>query len=240
MESSIASSRAVAYDVGLRSFLVGVYNRMGAGLLITAVIAWLTGNTALGNAFFTMGPKGVNLTILGMAAAFGPLVLILFMSFVLKNANSRAGSAFLFYASSVMFGISSGLLFKIYTGMSLGSTFLITATMFGSLSLWGYTTKRDLGPIGGFLFAALIGLIIAMVASIFIPGMSMAVSVVGVLIFSAFIAYDTQRLKTTYAELHGADEDSIAAAQNMSAFNLYLDFINLFQFLLSLFGIKKD
>lgn len=239
METTVSSSRAVSYDLGLRSFLTGVYNRMGVGLLITAAFAYLTGNTVLGDAFFKVLPNGkIDYTILGMAVAFGPLVLIVLMGFVMKNAHSRAGSAFLFYASSVMFGLSSGMLFKVYTGMSLATTFVITSAMFGGLSLWGYTTKRDLGPIGGFLVAALIGLIIAMIASIFIPGLSMLVTVAGILIFSAFIAYDTQRLKTTYSELHGAGEDEVAAAQNMSAFNLYLDFINLFQFLLRLVGVR--
>jgi FtsH-binding integral membrane protein len=236
LDQTVSGVRTDAdYDIGLRAFLISVYNRLAVGLLITAALAWLTGNTAFGNAFFHTLPNGkIDYTILGMAVCFGPIVLILVMGWLLKNTATRGGSAFLFYASSVMFGISSGVLFQIYTGMSLASTFVITSAMFGALSLWGYTTKRDLGPIGGFLFAALFGLIVAMIASIFIPGMHFIVSAIGVLIFSGFIAYDTQRLKSDYA--NGGD---MVVRANLSAFNLYLDFINLFQFLLQFVGVRK-
>lgn len=237
MEHTYSSARVEAdYDVGLRAFLVSVYNRLALGLLITAAFAWLTGNTAFGDNFFHILPHHkISYTLPGYAVTFGPLGLILVMCLLLKATASRGGSAFLFYASSVLFGLSSGVLFKIYTGMSLASTFVITAGMFGGLSLWGYVTKRDLQPMGGFLVAALWGVIFATIAAIFIPGLNLIVSGIGVLLFSVFIAYDTQRLKTTYAE--GGD---LVVAANLSAFNLYLDIMNLFQFLLQFIGVRKD
>jgi len=238
MERTISATRSEAdYDVGLRAFLISVYNRLALGILITAAFAWLTGNTPFGEAFFKALPNGkIDYTILGYGVVFGPIVLILVMGFLLKNTSTRAGSAFLFFASSVLFGLSTGVIFKLYTGVSVAETFLITSAMFGGLSLWGYTTKRDLGPIGAFLFAALLGLILMMVVSIFIPGMHLVVSAIGVLIFSGFIAYDTQRLKSDYAS--GGD---MTVRANLSAFNLYLDFINLFQFLLQFVGgPRKD
>jgi len=236
MNTMINSVHNTEYDVGLRTFLISVYNRLMIGLGMTAGFAWWTGSTSFGDVFYRVMPGGViDYTILGMFAVFGPLVLILVMGFLLKSSTTRLGSAFLFYASSIMFGLSSGILFKIYTGESLAITLLITATMFGALSLWGYTTKRNLGPIGGFLIAALWGLILATIASIFIPGLNFIVSIVGVLLFSAFIAYDTQRLKSDYAE--GGD---LVARANISAFNLYLDIINLFQFLLQFIGVRKN
>jgi FtsH-binding integral membrane protein len=231
---------AVAYDEGLRAFMIGTYNKLGLGVLITAVFAWLTGSTPLGEAFFRHTPKGIDYTALGFLVAFGPLALILLMGFVFKNTNSRAGSGFLYYASTVMFGLSSGVLVQLYTGASLGLTLAITATMFGGLSLYGYTTKRDFTAIGGFLLAALLGLIVMMIVSIFVPGLNFLVTIAGILLFSVFIAYDTQRLKFAYSEVAGSDEDTIATAQNMAAFNLFLDILNLFQFLLQLFGVRKD
>jgi FtsH-binding integral membrane protein len=236
MDTTLAAAKVASLDEGLRTFLIRVYNRLFVGLLVTAGFAWLTGNTPLGAAFFHRLPSGkIDYTMLGLGVCFGPLVLILVMGYLLKNTATRAGSAFLFFASSVLFGLSSGVLFKIYTGQSLAMTLVITASMFGGLSLWGYTTKRNLGAWGGFLFAALWGLIIAMLASYFIPGLNLVISVIGVLIFSAFIAYDTQRLKSDYAS--GGD---LVVQANLSAFNLYLDIINLFQFLLQFVGVKKD
>lgn len=237
-----SSSRVslVTYDEGLRAFMISVYNRLGLGVLITAAIAWFAGNTALGEAFYHIGAKGKPVyTALGYAVVFGPIVLILLMGFLFKATTSRAGSAFLYYATTALFGLSTGILFKIYTGQSMGLALAVTASIFGGMSLWGYTTKRNLSGWGNFLVGILFGAIVAMILSIFVPGLNLIISGACILLFSAFIAFDTQNMKNTYAELRGADGDDLAAAANMAALNMYLNVLNLFQSLLPFLGDRK-
>jgi uncharacterized protein len=230
----------MSVDAGLRSFMLGVYNKMALGLLLSAGLAWLTGSFApVRDAMFTVANGRVGYSVLGMVVAFAPLVVLLFSGFAIKNQTPR--SANITYWSVVsLIGASFGVLLLRYTGASIASTFLITATAFGSLSLVGYTTKRDLTGFGSFLIMGLWGLIIASLVSMFWnpAGFSFIISVLGVLIFAGLTAYDTQRLKMTYYQL-GGNEAGMSVATSYGALSLYLDFINLFQFLLALFGNRR-
>ncbi|CAN5317563.1 Bax inhibitor-1/YccA family protein [soil metagenome] len=228
----------MAVDAGLRSFMLGVYNKLGLGLILSAGLAFLTSGP-LSFLMFRISDGRVGLTPLGMGMAFGPLLVLVFSAFAMRNTSPRA-SGIVYWSVVSMIGASMGILLLAYTGASVVSTFLITATAFGALSLFGYVTKKDLSGFGTFLIMGVIGLVIASVVNIFIQSsmMQFIVSVAGVLIFSGLTAYDTQRLKLTYYHL-GGDQAALGVATNQGALSLYLDFINLFQFLLSLFGGRR-
>lgn len=228
----------MSMDAGLRGFMLGVYNKLALGLVLSAGLAWLTGNYApVSQLFFATGMTGrVGYTMLGAVVAFAPIVLLLFQNVFVRQ--SPASASFTYWAVVSMIGASLGVVFKVYANQSIYETFLVTAGAFGCLSLFGYTTKRDLGPLGSFLIMGLFGLIIAMMVSLFVPAISPILSILGVLIFSGLIAYDTQNLKMMYYQL-GGDEAGMSVATSYGALNLYLDFINLFRFLLTLFGDRR-
>ena len=231
----------MSVDTGLRAFMLGVYNKMALGLLISAALAFLTGTfPPVRDLMFSTGANGrTGYTLLGMIIAFAPLGILLVSGFAMKNPTARGAGA-LYWTIVSLIGASLGVLALIYTGTSIFSTFLITAAAFGGLSLVGYTTKKDLTGFGSFLIMGVIGLVIASVVNIFLQSSMMAfiVSVLGVLIFAGLTAYDTQRLKMTYYQL-GGDETAMSVATSYGALSLYLDFINLFQFLLSIFGSRR-
>ncbi|MDP3852181.1 Bax inhibitor-1/YccA family protein [Phenylobacterium sp.] len=231
----------MSVDVGLRSFMLGVYNKVALGLLLSAALAFLTGSfPPVRDLMFSVSPTGrVGYTLLGMVVAFSPLGVMLIGMFAMKNVTPRSSGIFYWTIVSLI-GAGLGVLALRYTGTSIFSTFLITSAAFGGLSLVGYTTKKDLTGFGSFLIVGLIGLVIASLVNMFLqsPAMAFIVSVVGVLIFAGLIAYDTQRLKMSYYEM-GGNEAAMGVATNMGALNLYLDFINLFQFLLSIFGDRR-
>jgi FtsH-binding integral membrane protein len=237
----IPTDRAdMSVDAGLRSFMLGVYNKMALGLLLSAGLAWLTGSFApVRDMMFTVANGRVGYSVLGMVVAFAPLAVLLFSGFAIKNQTPRTANV-TYWAVVSLIGASFGVLVLRYTGASIASTFLITATAFGSLSLVGYTTKRDLTGFGSFLIMGLWGLIIASLVGMFWnpPGFSLIISVLGVLIFAGLTAYDTQRLKMTYYQL-GGNEAGMSVATSYGALSLYLDFINLFQFLLAIFGNRR-
>lgn len=231
----------MSVDAGLRSFMLGVYNKMALGLLLSAVLAWVTADFApVQQLLYVVTPEGrlTGFTALGTIVRFAPLVVLLGAMFMRNPSPRSAGIVYW----SVVAGIGAGLgvWLLAYTGSSVALTFLITAASFGGLSLIGYTTKKDLTGLGSFLMMGLIGLVLASLVGLFWhpPGFSMIISVLGVLIFAGLIAYDTQRLKMTYYEL-GGDQASMAVATNYGALNLYLNFINLFQFLLMFTGNRR-
>jgi len=240
---SIPADRAdMSVDVGLRAFMLGVYNKVALGLLLSAALAYLTGTFApVRDMMFTVTPDGRfgGYTMIGMVVAFSPLVLLLISGFTQRNPSPQS-SGILYWGIVSLIGASLGVLVLVYTGASIFQTFLITATAFGGLSLFGYTTKRDLSPIGSFLIIGLIGLIIAMIVNIFLqsPMMHFIVNVAGVLIFAGLIAFDTQRLKMTYYQL-GGNQTAMGVATNYGALSLYINFINLFQFLLYFLGQRR-
>jgi len=244
---TVPADRAdMSVDAGLRSFMIGVYNKVALGLVVSAGLAFITGQFApVQQLLYRTAIDSSGQTVLagfqplGYVVAFGPLALMLFGMFGMRNATPRTSGLF-YWAIVAMIGASLGAITLVYTGASIATTFLITATAFGGLSLFGYTTKKDLTGFGSFLIIGVIGLIIASVVNIFLQSsmMSFIVSVLGVFIFAGLIAFDTQRLKMQYYEL-GGDQAAMSVATNYGALSLYINFINLFQFLLQLFGDRR-
>jgi FtsH-binding integral membrane protein len=235
-----------SFDVGLRQHMIRVYNYMASGLALSGIVAFLIYNfEPVRNLFFVMGmtPGGhiipVSMNILGWVAIFAPLGLLLLMGF--RAATMSVGAIQgVYWAVTALMGVSLSLLLFRYTGASVARTFFVTAAAFGGLSLYGYTTKTDLSAFGKFLFMGLIGIILAGLVNMIWPSgtMTFVISVAGVLIFSGLIAYDTQTIKEQYSEAYGT-----AAAEKMAIFgalSLYLDFVNLFQFLMSFMGQSRD
>ncbi|WP_064683836.1 Bax inhibitor-1/YccA family protein [Rhizobium bangladeshense] len=225
-------------DQGLRTYMLKVYNLMALGLAITGVAAYLSFQFAFANGEITAFGQAIYLSPLKWVVILAPLALVFFLSFRIHNMTvSAAQTTFAIYAALV--GLSLSSIFLIYTGQSVVQTFFVTAASFGALSLYGYTTKRDLSAIGSFLIMGLFGLIIASLVNVFLASSAMqfAISVIGVLIFAGLTAYDTQRIKELYYE---ADDVAVAGRKAiMGALTLYLDFINLFMFLLQFMGNRK-
>jgi len=247
---SVAQAGRAEIDQGLRSFMLGVYNNMVIGLAITGLVALGTHMLAVTSdpslAIAHMGRIG--LTSFGVAIygsplkwliIFAPLAFVLFISFRIdKMAASTARSVFFLFSAAMGLSLSSLLL--LYTGASVANAFFITSAAFGALSLYGYTTKRDLSPIGSFLIMGLFGLIIASVVNIFVQssGFQFALSILSVLIFSGLTAWDTQSIKEMYYESDGYE---IATKKSVNgALRLYLDFINIFTALLQLTGSRNN
>ena len=233
---------AGAIDQGLRSYMLRVYNYMASGVAITGVVAYLIFSMAVEE-----GAGGLQLTAFGnlmyasafkWVVIFAPLALVFFISARI-NSMSLTTAQISFWAFSALMGASISSIFLIYAGESITRVFFITAAAFGALSLWGYTTKRDISAWGSFLFMGLIGIIIASVVNLFIgsTALQFAVSVIGVLVFAGLTAYDTQQIK----EMYSANDDHTMSGRKavMGALRLYLDFINLFMMLLSLFGDRR-
>jgi uncharacterized protein len=240
---AIPAERAdMSVDAGLRSFMLGVYNKVALGLVLSAGLAYLTGQFAPVQALLyrvTEEGRLAGMQPLGYVVAFAPLAVMMFGMFGMRNATPRSSG--IYYWSIVsLIGASLGVLTLVYTGASIASTFLVTAAGFGALSLFGYTTKKDLTGFGSFLIVGLIGLVLASLVNMFMQSsmMHFIISVLGVFIFAGLIAYDTQRLKMQYYEL-GGDTASMGVATNFGALSLYINFINLFQFLLSIFGNRR-
>ncbi|MDP2124028.1 MAG: Bax inhibitor-1/YccA family protein [Parvibaculum sp.] len=233
----------MAIDQGLRSYMLSVYNYMAGALALTGLVALFAYNAAVvetpaGLAFSEFG-QAIYASPLKWVVMLAPLGFIFFLSFRIQKMSLFAAQSTFWLFAGVM-GLSLSSIFLVYTGESITTTFFVTAAAFGSLSLYGYTTKRDLTGMGSFLFMGLIGVIIAMVVNIFLQSSALqfAVSVIGVLVFAGLTAYDTQRIKGMYYE-----GDSVAAAGKkavMGALSLYLDFINMFMFLLQFLGSQRS
>ncbi len=232
----------MSVDAGLRSFMLGVYNKVALGLLVSAALAWVTGSyPPVRDLMFAVSADGrlAGFTLLGMIVAFSPLVILLGSNFLMKNPSPSAAGG-LYWLIVALIGASMGTVVLVYTGASVIQTFLITAAAFGGLSLFGYTTRKDLTGIGSFLIMGVIGLIIASLVNMFLQNtmMQMIISIAGVLIFAGLTAYDTQRLKMTYYAL-GGNQTAMSVATSFGALSLYINFINMFQFLLALFGGRR-
>ncbi|TYC53707.1 Bax inhibitor-1/YccA family protein [Rhodobacterales bacterium] len=248
---SVAGSRAEAgIDQGLRAYMLGVYNYMTIGLALTGFFALATvmlATTTDPNAAVASLGNGRMLTDVGVAiygsplrwvVMLAPLGMVLFLSFRIQSMSaSTARTVFLVYAA--IMGISLSSIFLVYTPGSIAQVFFITAAAFGALSLFGYTTKKDLSGWGSFLFMGLIGIVIASIVNIFLGSgpLQFAISVIGVLVFAGLTAYDTQQIKEMYYE---GDSGEVATKKSvMGALRLYLDFINMFIMLLQLFGNRN-
>ena len=233
MRSATAAQRAAYIDEGLRTHMNKVYGLMSVAMVITGAVAFGVGtNDALIAAIFGTPLKWV--------VMFAPLAVVFaFSAMIHKMQTSTAQMVFLGY--SALMGLSISFIFKAYTGISIAQTFLITAIAFAGLSLYGYTTKRNLSALGSFLMMGLIGLIVASILNIFIASSALqfAISVIGVLIFAGLTAYDTQNIKNTYLQLAQTDADFLGKAAILGALQLYLDFLNLFMFLLQFLGNRE-
>lgn len=248
---SVGGARAAEIDAGLRAHMNKVYGTMSVGMLITFAAAWaMSGLSVTSTPTPYMIGEGRFLTDLGYALFASPLKwLIMFapLAFVfgfgaMINRMSAATAQTVFYAFAAVMGISISWIFLVFTGFSIIQVFLITAIAFAGLSLYGYTTKRDISGWGSFLIMGVIGILVAMIVNIFLqsPAIGFAVSILGVLIFAGLTAYDTQKIKTDYiAHAAHGDQEWLGKAAIMGALNLYLDFINMFMFLLQLLGNRE-
>jgi len=234
------TASTVAVDEGLRAYMLRVYNYMLMGLALTGVTAWVTLNTPLGALFFSQGATGgLTLSPLGWVALFAPLGLVFFLSFRIQHMSVGTAQA-VFWGYAALNGIALSPILFLYTAASVAQVFFVTAATFGAMSLWGYTTKRDLTGLGSFLFMGLIGIIIASLVNMFLQSgtMQLVISIIGVLIFTGLTAYDTQRIKESY-DVVGRDGQLASKGAIMGALSLYLDFINLFLMLLRLMGDRR-
>ena len=246
--------RTAELDAGLRAHMSKVYGSMSIGMAITALASWAIAGLAV-----TSDPSATGIMIRdgeflsGLGAAiytsplkwvvmFAPLAFIFFGFGRLMSRGSAAAVQLGFFAFAGMIGLSISSIFLVYTDFSIVNTFLVTAIAFSGLSLWGYTTKRDISAWGAFLIMGVIGLIVAMIVNMFLasPAMEFAISGIGVLIFAGLTAYDTQKIKTTYiAHAHAGDQEWLDKSAYAGALNLYLDFLNLFMFLLHFMGGRE-
>ena len=217
------------YDEALRTFMLALYNYTAIGLAITGAVAYFTYASGL---MMAMGP-------LMWVAVFAPLGMILWWAFAGQNWSFSTTRTF-YYVFTAAMGISMSTIFAVYTAMSIANVFFITAATFASASLYGYTTKKDLSSWGSFLIVGLIGIILASIVNIFLASSALefAVSIIGVLIFTGLTAYDTQHAKSEFVRGHMNSEETARFAIHM-ALSLYLNFINLFQMLLSLLGNRE-
>ncbi|WP_339914296.1 Bax inhibitor-1/YccA family protein [uncultured Brevundimonas sp.] len=238
----VPATADMAVDSGLRAFMLGVYNKLALGLVVAGALAYVTGNVPEVQALlFQQAADGrIGLTMLGMVVQFSPLVMLFGSMFFMKNPTA-GGVNLLYWGVVATIGAGMGVLFLIYTGTSIATTFFVTAAAFGGLSLFGYTTKKDMSGMGTFLIMGVIGLVIAMVVNMFLQSgvMALVISGLGVLIFSGLIAYDTQRLKMTYYQL-GGNEAAMGVATGFGALSLFINFVNLFQFLLMFMGGSRN
>jgi FtsH-binding integral membrane protein len=238
------ATRTAEIDAGLRAYMIRIYNYMAAGVALTGVTAWFTYNAAV---VTDVSGRITGLTSFGQTLFSGPLTIVLFLgtlgivfflSFRIdKLQASTAMVLFMLYAA--LLGLMLSSVFLTYTGASITRTFFISAASFGALSLYGYTTQRDLSPIGSFLVMGLFGLMIAMLVNFFLKstGLDFAISAIGVLIFSGLTAWDTQKIKEMYSEY---DDGTVSGRKAvMGALTLYLDFINLFLFMLRFLGDRR-
>jgi uncharacterized protein len=232
--------RTAEIDEGLRAHMNKVYGTMSVGMLVTAGVAWAVGsNPALLSIF--RDPMTLQPNILGWIAMFLPLIMV-FAFGAMINRLSAAGAQTFFYVFAAAMGLSISWIFAAFTGISIAQTFLVTSISFAGLSLWGYTTQKDISGWGSFLIMGVIGLLVAMILNLFLqsPAIMFAVSILGVLIFAGLTAYDTQKIKTDYiAHAQTMDSEWLAKSAIMGALNLYLDFINMFMFLLHLLGNRE-
>ena len=228
---SVGVPRA-ARDAGLRSYMLKVYNYMASGVLLTGIVALLFANSGMAAQVFQGGG------LLPWVIILSPLAIVFAMSFGV-NRMQTSTLQILFWSFATLMGLSMSTIFLVYTGTSIAQTFFAVSAAFLGLSLWGYTTKKDLSGFGTFLIMGVVGLLVAMIINIFLQSsaMALAISAIGVLLFAGLTAYDTQRIKSMYAYVAGTDMMGKTAI--MGALSLYLDFINMFQFLLSFMGDRR-
>jgi uncharacterized protein len=227
---SSVGTRQAAYDAGLRSYMLSVYNYMASGVLLTGIVALLFASSGMA--------EQVLATPLKWLIMLAPLAFVMVLSFGI-NRLSTGTAQMLFWAFATVMGLSMASIFLVFTGTSIAQTFFATAAAFAGLSLWGYTTKRDLSGFGTFLIMGVVGILVAMIINIFLQSsaLAFAISAIGVLLFAGLTAYDTQRIKSMYSYVAGTD--MMGKTVIMGALSLYLDFVNMFTFLLNFMGSRE-
>jgi FtsH-binding integral membrane protein len=247
-----AGVRTAEIDEGLKAHMSKVYGTMSVGMLITGAAAWAISGLAvttdpalaagqMGNNLLTPFGAAIYASPLRWVIMFAPLIMVFGLSAMI-NRLSAAAAQLAFYTFAVLMGLSLSSIFLVYTGYSIAQIFLITSIAFAGLSIWGYTTKKDISGWGSFLIMGVIGLIVASIVNIFLgsPAIMFAISALGVLIFAGLTAYDTQQIKNTYIQMASSgDQEWLGKAAIMGALSLYLDFINMFIMMLSLFGQRE-
>jgi FtsH-binding integral membrane protein len=228
-------TRPAAYDAGLRSYMLSVYNYMASGVLLTGIVAMLFASSPYMSLLFS--PQGKP-SGLGLIVMLAPIGLVFALSFGINRISETTAKA-LFWAYAVLMGLSLSTVLLAYTGTSVAQTFFASAAAFAGLSLWGYTTKKDLSGFGTFLIMGVVGILVASLLNLFFQSerMTMVISMLGVLLFAGLTAYDTQKIKSMYYTVQGTD--FVGKSVIMGALTLYLDFINMFLFLLRLFGDRR-
>lgn len=242
MENKIyASTRSgVQIDQGLRDYMMRVYNFMAGGLCVTALVSYLIANTSAIRLFYTFNSAGqaVGMSALSWLALFAPFIMIFAFGWVMvKGTTAQVQGTF--WAFAAVMGAALAPILMIYTGASVARIFLISAAMFGGMSIYGYVTRKDLTSMGSFMIMGVWGLIIASLVNIFLksPGLSYAISVLAVIAFTALTAYDTQKIRQMYMEFDNSD--TLTRKAVAGALALYMDFINIFIALLNLFGDRR-
>lgn len=239
---NVSADAAVKYDAGLRAYMLRIFNLMTIALFTTGIVAYFAGNSAAFlSIMYSQGPSGMSVSALGWVIQLAPLFMVFFLSFKIQTMSQQAAQV-TFWIYSVLMGLSLSSIFLAYTGESIARTFFVTASVFGVMSIFGYTTKKDLTSMGSFFMMGVVGIILASLVNMFLKsqGLDFAISVIGVLAFTGLTAYDIQKLKNIY--LHSGRSD-LATSSNLAvygALTLYLDFINLFIMLLRLFGGRRD
>ncbi len=238
---NISNETSANYDVGLRSYMLQIFNLMSIALVVTGIMAFYASSETFMNLVVTRTAQGVGLSMFGWLIQLAPLFIVMFLSYKIQSMSTQAAKL-TFWIYSVVMGLSLGLLFEQYTGESLTRAFFVTAAAFGSMSIYGYTTKKDLTSFGSFLFMGLIGIVIASLVNMFMQSsaIAFAVSVIGVLVFTGLTAYDVQKIKHMYVYSNRMDQDSATKMAIYGALTLYLDFINLFIMMLRLLGNRRD
>jgi FtsH-binding integral membrane protein len=221
----------VGIDAGLREYMLRIYNYMASALALTGIVAYVFANSGM--------YLSVARTPLIWLIMLAPLGLVMVLSFGINRLSAAAAQG-IFWAYAALMGLSLASIFLVFTGASVARVFFITAGTFAAMSLYGYTTRRDLAQIGSFLFMGLIGIVIASLVNLFIgsTAIQFAISVIGVVVFTGLTAWDTQAIKEMYYEGDGAEIASKKAV--MGALRLYLDFVNLFMMLIQLLGVRRD
>jgi len=246
-------ARSAEIDAGLRAHMNKVYGTMSVGMLITALASWSISGLAVttdpsmavaqigSDTYLNSFGAAIYMSPLKWVIMFAPLIFVFGLSAGI-NRLSEAAAQLAFYSFAAVMGLSISSIFLVFTGFSIVQTFLVTAVAFAGLSLWGYTTKKDISGWGSFLIMGVIGLVVASIVNIWLqsPAIMFAVSALGVLIFAGLTAYDTQKIKTTYLEMaHSGAQEWMGKAAIMGALSLYLDFINMFMFLLQFLGNRE-
>lgn len=236
-----AQAQAISRDAGLRAYMLRIYNYMASALALTGLVAVFTANSpaVLSLLYNVQGGNVVGLSGLGYLVMFAPIGLVLWLGMGVHRMSVSTAQG-IFWVYSILIGLSMSTIFLTFTGESIARTFFVTAGTFGAMSLYGYSTKRDLSGFGSFLIMGLIGLLVASLVNMFVgsSALGFAISVVGVLIFVGLTAWDTQKLKAMYYQI-GGNAEAITKASIMGALSLYMDFINIFMYLLRFMGDRR-